>query len=206
MVRTGRDAVQLCRARGVHGELRHVRARRRVCRSARQHGAVRRQGLRLGAGLRLHSDRSHQLRKRRPISGISCQRVARHCASKPAFRSEYVRRLFRRRRHPIFLAEQHPRHPRIELGGAADHANHHRHGGGIPYLVSADHPAAWQVAASTFARAPPSGAHQRVSGLVQGNALANYSDGGHYHRVRALAPFHELPPALSAATQSFPLA
>ena len=35
----------------------------------------------------------------------------------------------RRRRHHLFLVEQHQGHPRIQRQGAAHHADHHRHGG-----------------------------------------------------------------------------
>ncbi len=88
-----------------------------------------RQIFRLRVDVRLHFDRPHQRRFRRPVSRGISQRTA---GPLPLFhrpsRQLHCRRL-RHSRHALFLAGEYQGDPGIQREGAAHHARHHGHGG-----------------------------------------------------------------------------
>jgi len=191
LVHPGGNAVQLCRALDLHGIEQHVRARRRLRGGARFHGSLRRAAFGLLADLRLHPHRTHQRGKRRPVPGASSQRDLRSEPSRPARAPRPVRRGFRRAGDHLLLVEQHQGHSRIQRQGAAHHADHHGHGGGLPDLVP-HHPVAG-AQGDTPAR---SGSAQpavraRGFGLVPRHRLAADRLHRDRHRLRTLAALHE---------------
>ena len=147
----GGDAVQLRGALRVHGELQHVRARRRVRRRARQHGPVHGAPVGFGAGVRLHPHWSHQLGDRRPIHGAPAERDQRDDAPELPDQSELLRRVLRRGGDRLLLVAEHQGNSRIEQQGAAHSADHDGNGGGAPHLVPHHTSAPWPRADSAGA-------------------------------------------------------
>ena len=85
-----------------------------------------------------------------PISVVSAGQYLGHLLDEIAkmlgqsfpFNVNYFCRVLRRGGHRLLLVEEHQGHARIQRQGAAHHADHHRDGGGVVDLVSADHSAA----------------------------------------------------------------
>ena len=100
------------------------------------------------------------------------------------------RRGLRRHSHPLLLAQEHHRHARIQREGAADHADHHRHGGDPDRLVHRHHS---QERLSAGAVSPPCKpqVHRRVRGLAQGHGGAFHHRHRHHDRPGPLPPRHE---------------
>ncbi len=128
----GRHAVQLRGALGLHGKLRHVRARRRLHRGQGQHRPHGCEALGLLAGRGLCSHRPHQRRQRGPVSGAPAQRYGGDAASKLAHRSEYVCGFLQRGGHRLLLVQQYQRRSGIQPQSSAHYADHHGDGGDHP--------------------------------------------------------------------------
>ncbi len=75
-------------------------------------------------------------------SGTPAGRNRQNAGTVVPLQRELFRGVLCRARDHVLLVDEHQGHSRIERQGAADHADHHRHGGRVRDLVSADYFAA----------------------------------------------------------------
>ena len=88
-----------------------------------------------------------------------------------AHRSQYFRGVLQRRRHHLFLVQQHQRRSGIQPQSSAHYADHHGDGGDHPDLGAhhADHARRRQTPAAAHAFEPPP--DQRIAGMAGRNLL-----------------------------------
>ena len=109
VVHPGHHVPGVCRTFGLHRELQHVRARRRLPRGQRSHGQHPGQILGLSPHVRLHPHRTHQRRIRGIVFDGPTERnpslhtLERHSAG------ERDGRVLRRVGDPVFLVGKHQR-------------------------------------------------------------------------------------------------
>ena len=135
MVHFGDHVPGLCGPSGLHRELQHVCARRRLPRGQRGHGIDAGEILRIGADVRLHSDGADQRRIRGPVSGRAFKRT-------PALRALPIRSAGERQRScvcdfgdDLFLVGKRQRHSGIERESSANHVRDHGDGSHDALLV-----------------------------------------------------------------------
>ena len=150
----GGDAVLLRRARGLRGELFHVRPRRRLPRGQRGAGRDPGQGQRFRSDVRLHPDRPDLGRFGGTVHRRTDQRHLRHRRGPrldPAGHAQHVSRdaapgrqldlgRIRPDRDHVLLVAEHQGDSGIQREGPAGHADHHGDGGHPAGLVGL-HPA-----------------------------------------------------------------
>ncbi len=184
LLHSRRHAVLVRRARRLRRIVLDVHARRRLSRRQRSDGLDAGENLRLGPDVRLHPDRPHQRRFRRPIPGRLDQRAAQARALQHHSPARFHRRILRHRRYDLFLAPEHSRHRGIQWQGDAHHADHDRHGRAHDRMVRRDDLYARRASAAVRVEV-----HHRLAGMAQAlSGRAHHRHFGHPHRVRPFDP------------------